>query len=264
MKVLVGPSKKAYYIHRQKLTNSSRFFKAALTNNWHEGETNLVRLRETDLVIFDRYVQWLYHGTPRWLERLKTTYDRTHGSVEVTTAATGTVTLWDVKEQPLSTGGDFEPTWADEARLLVTAYFLGDMLQCPGFRNAIIDALTAISQLGQQLTAPNLFVEMVMDRPTLSKKLRHLMLDVFISSHRGERMVNPFSCVRWAELDLPIDMLHICAERMFEAGTVDSITTMTTEDLCRRYHDHESGARRCGSLPVGLPRWMLARDTSQT
>ena len=58
--LLVGESKKAFYVHQEQLCEVSPFFKAAFTSEFREGSEKRMDLVEEDEDTFDHFIQWLY------------------------------------------------------------------------------------------------------------------------------------------------------------------------------------------------------------
>ncbi|KAL9073490.1 MAG: hypothetical protein Q9161_002911 [Pseudevernia consocians] len=58
--LLVGKSKKAFYVHQEQLCEVSPFFKAAFTSEFREGSEKKMDLVEENEDIFDCFIQWLY------------------------------------------------------------------------------------------------------------------------------------------------------------------------------------------------------------
>lgn len=58
--LLVGKSKKPFYVHQEQLCEVSSFFKAAFTSSFRESFEKTMDLEEENEDIFDRFVQWLY------------------------------------------------------------------------------------------------------------------------------------------------------------------------------------------------------------
>ena len=62
-KVVVGSDEQCFYVHTSLLCRHSKFFKAALKEEWAEGQERLVELLEEDPDMFNYYIQWLHDGT---------------------------------------------------------------------------------------------------------------------------------------------------------------------------------------------------------
>jgi hypothetical protein len=61
--VLVGPDEHPFQIHQDAICDKSKFFKAACSKRWVEGQEKLVRLPEAHVDVFQAYSNWIYSGT---------------------------------------------------------------------------------------------------------------------------------------------------------------------------------------------------------
>jgi hypothetical protein len=63
IKVLVGANELRYTIHKDIVCAKSKFFRAACSSRWREGEEKTVRLPEIRKPkIFQNYVDWIHSG----------------------------------------------------------------------------------------------------------------------------------------------------------------------------------------------------------
>ena len=60
--IVVGPTEQRFYVHSSVLQSSSAFFKAALKQQWSEGQAHEVKLSEDKAHVFGIYAGWLYTG----------------------------------------------------------------------------------------------------------------------------------------------------------------------------------------------------------
>ncbi|KAK3062100.1 hypothetical protein LTS18_004822 [Coniosporium uncinatum] len=109
--ILVGKKATPFTMHKDLVSNSSLFFKAAINGNWKESEEGIVRLSEDAPETFDIYYKWLYFG------KLFVEFE-------------GDTTYTDGKR----TSNKLLPR-------LTTLYQLGDKFQDHRFENAVMDAL---------------------------------------------------------------------------------------------------------------------------
>ena len=58
--VLVGPNEQPFLVHKDMICAKSKFFKAACSEHWVEGEEKKVRLPEVDPSVFQGYLSWVY------------------------------------------------------------------------------------------------------------------------------------------------------------------------------------------------------------
>lgn len=64
--LLAGPHSVSFLVHRNLLVSHSSFFKAALTSEFEEANTNIICLPEQDPEIVGLFVQWCYTGDPHY------------------------------------------------------------------------------------------------------------------------------------------------------------------------------------------------------
>ena len=57
--VTVGDEEKEFILHTDVAARSSKFFRAAMSNDWKESRQNRVTLKELETVDFELYLQWL-------------------------------------------------------------------------------------------------------------------------------------------------------------------------------------------------------------
>lgn len=62
IKVLIGPEEQIFIIHTDIVCAKSRFFKAACSDRWKEGQEECVRLPNVEPETFQCYVDWMYGG----------------------------------------------------------------------------------------------------------------------------------------------------------------------------------------------------------
>lgn len=60
--VLVGEEEKRFIIHQDAVCAKSKFFQAACSTRWLEGQERIVRLRDVDPTVFQAYSRWVYSG----------------------------------------------------------------------------------------------------------------------------------------------------------------------------------------------------------
>jgi hypothetical protein len=58
--VVVGEEKKEVPVIKSLVTRSSKFFQAAMKDNWKEAQEQRVPLPDTNVHVFEGYLQWLY------------------------------------------------------------------------------------------------------------------------------------------------------------------------------------------------------------
>ena len=60
--VLVGKEEKRFTLHQDAVCAKSKFFQAACSKEWLEGQERVVRLPETEDTTFHEYCTWVYSG----------------------------------------------------------------------------------------------------------------------------------------------------------------------------------------------------------
>lgn len=58
--VLIGSEERRFVVHKDVICSSSKFFKAACSANWKEGQEGIVRLPTAKPPVFEMYMDWLY------------------------------------------------------------------------------------------------------------------------------------------------------------------------------------------------------------
>jgi len=114
--VLVGPKETRFSIHQEAICDKSKFFKAACSKRWIEGQEKLLRLPEAKPGVFRRYSNWIYSGLISGMR------------------CTQTSSIEDKTSEHVS---------------LINLYLLGDSLDDIQLRN------TAIQELSKHLDASN-------------------------------------------------------------------------------------------------------------
>jgi hypothetical protein len=60
--VLVGEEEQRFILHQDVVCAKSKFFKAACSKRWREGQEQVVRLPEVKTAVFQAYSTWIYSG----------------------------------------------------------------------------------------------------------------------------------------------------------------------------------------------------------
>jgi hypothetical protein len=58
--VLAGSEERHFFVHADVICVKSKFFRAACSDRWKEGQEKLIHLPEVELRAFQRYVDWTY------------------------------------------------------------------------------------------------------------------------------------------------------------------------------------------------------------
>jgi hypothetical protein len=138
--VLVGPAEQCFTIHNGVLCNKSRFFRAACSTRWTQGQNKVVQLPDVDPLVFQRYVDWSY------------------GDILVS-----------------GTRKDLHK----KLSILVDLHLLADKLDDVKLRNRTITALTRCSWVGH-LCPPVPIITLIWSNTTSSSALRKLVIDMLM------------------------------------------------------------------------------------
>ncbi|KAI9705320.1 MAG: hypothetical protein M1820_005150 [Bogoriella megaspora] len=197
--VHVGEPPRTFTIPSGLLTHSSRYFLAALRNNWREAEAQSVALPEDSPTIFEIYDTWLY-----------------------------TRRLFD--PEPFTSRYMVILTW-DE---LVASYAFAQMRGCMGFGNAVIDA--CITKMTTEAGYPFYIVRFVYRNTEKGCGLRRLLADAAVATI-GEAMVQKIAASGDSEKypwEYVVDLLSAFAPsgpRKLKWADLEGI------DRCQ-YHEH--------------------------
>ena len=63
IKILVGVAEASFHVHKTLLVNQSLYFNAALTGDWKEASSGLVRLSDVKVESFELFVSWIYNAS---------------------------------------------------------------------------------------------------------------------------------------------------------------------------------------------------------
>lgn len=66
--LLVGPSKKAFVVHKALLVNTCDSFKKATSGEWTESRSNVHTLDDVNVQVFEMFMRWLYTGVLHCLD----------------------------------------------------------------------------------------------------------------------------------------------------------------------------------------------------
>ena len=209
--VLVGEEKKKYVIHKNIVCQSSPFFDAAVKGQWKEAAEMVVRMPETKPEIFSAYVGWLYTGN------------------------------LDVKATPdTKYTKAMEPADVEAIQFkLVDAYRLGDYVQDPTFRNAVVDDWKTLTESTEQLFSVAV-INRLWNLVGHDSKLTSMITDYYAA----DCTTAVFDEV--AER-LPHSLVVRIARRGIEERAMDFNQRKPRNRPRCCYHDHESEDMKCES-----------------
>jgi hypothetical protein len=161
--LLVGEEQEQMLVHASYLSARSEFFEAALSKNWKEGQSRVIKLPEDDPATVAQYLDWCYNN------RLPTQH------------------VWSI-DYPAG------PMFLALARL----YVYGERVLDVSIRSAIIENFVAFSGVVNcrsvvhaQYPSPDA-IEMVYKGTTATAPIRRLFVDIYVK--HGER--------KWLEAEL--------------------------------------------------------------
>jgi hypothetical protein len=157
--ILVGSEEQSFMVHQDLICDKSRFFKAACSDHWREGQDRVVRLPNIDPIAFKAYCGWVYSG-----ELPKNTCT------------------------PTSSVGDK----VDEQRLLVDLYILGDKLDDLQMRNQANSQLLDTMHRQRMLCNPGTLKRVYASTPPGSL-LRRMLVDVTLARQRPSSFAEKIS-----------------------------------------------------------------------
>ena len=111
-----GDSVESFSLHQQRACQKSGFFEAAFGNEWKEKEEKLIRLPDYEPEHFHIFFLWLYGS------KIYSSQDGDIGADE---------------NESVTGGDETDREW----ERLAYAWTIGAYLQCPEFKNAIVDAI---------------------------------------------------------------------------------------------------------------------------
>jgi len=145
--VLVGENKKRFILHQNAVCDKSKFFKAACSKQWLEGQERIVRLPEVDEVTFQAYFRWIYSG--------------------------------DVQE-PTCTEQSDASAKRTEQESLIKLYLLGDTLDDVELRSKATSRLFTVMRSHDTIpSVPNL--NLIYESTMSGSPLRKMVVDVFVA-----------------------------------------------------------------------------------
>ena len=137
---------KRFILHHDAVCSKSKFFRAACSERWLEGQERIVRLPEAKPVAFQEYCRWIYYGQ----------------------VADGTCTMTSSNIEKLG-----------ETQRLIDLYLLGDQLDDTQLRNQA--NIKLFKSLQNANTMPSIAqMELVWDSTTRGSSLRKLLVDVVV------------------------------------------------------------------------------------
>lgn len=147
MTVLVGKKEKHFILHQDAVCAKSKFFKAACSKQWLEGQERIVRLPEAQPATFQSYCHWIYSE--------------------------------DLPE-PTCTDESAKRDKLAEQKTLIKLYLLGDILDDVQLRDKATSVLF-VAMRRQQIPPSVGNMKLIYESTPSSSLLRKMIVDVFIS-----------------------------------------------------------------------------------
>lgn len=145
--VFVGEEKKRFILHQNAVCARSKFFKAACSNRWREGQERVVQLPEVEVTTFQSYCHWIYSDD---LPEYTCTMDS------------------DTRDKNL------------EQKLTIKLYLLGDTLDDVELRNKTTSRLFASMRSLEMLPTPA-NMKLIYESTPSGSLLRKMLVDAWIS-----------------------------------------------------------------------------------
>ncbi|CAD0082836.1 unnamed protein product [Aureobasidium vineae] len=197
--------------HRNLLMSISGFFARGLTPGFREAEAKLFELEEEDSATFSVFEQWVYK------DRL---FIKRPTSIESASAS--------------DTDDDDHQEWECLPRL----YTLGERLDAPNFKDAVISAI--IEKVAETKVMPDTWASYVYQNTVSGNALRRLIVDFHVFAHQG-RLLKKGACPDAVEPGY--EFLQDVVQRMADVGqeVFTAGGEMPWVDACV-YHEHGQGA----------------------
>ncbi|KAK0115542.1 hypothetical protein ONS95_000181 [Cadophora gregata] len=171
LKIIVGPQAEDFLINEEVICKQSQFFKTTCRTLWQSGRARTVTLLDDDPTIFAIFLSWLITGD----------IESSDGFNQVTAP-------------PYAEAHTIEQRYAQWEQLR-RCYTLGDDLLAPGFQNAIIDCLIAVSSC--LIMNHNMFpcrtsqeLEIIYETTYPGSGLRKLVVDLAVKCMGVESLEN--------------------------------------------------------------------------
>ena len=148
----MGPEEKRFSVHKEAICAKSKFFAAACSKRWIEGQEKLVRLPETKAEAFKEYCKWVYSGV----------IPNTHCT-------------------PTSDDKDK----IDEKNLFISLYLLGDSLEDVQLRNVAIQAFCNGLRAADTLPQSSKYTEIWSSTPSGSR-FRKQLVDLVLARYNRD------------------------------------------------------------------------------
>ncbi|KAI4725118.1 hypothetical protein E4T49_07127 [Aureobasidium sp. EXF-10728] len=215
-------------LHRNLLTSISGFFARGLNSGFRESETKVFELVEEDAATFSVFEQWVYKDR-LFIKKA---------------SASESASFSDAEDD------DDGQEWESLPRL----YTLGERLDAPNFKDAVISAI--IEKVAETNVVPDTWASYVYQNTVSGNTLRRLIVDFHVFAHQG-RLLGKEACPDAVEPEYEFlrDVVQRVAEvgqRAFAVGGVE----MPWGDACSLTQAIKvDEPRLLGGMGTGGARW---------
>jgi hypothetical protein len=144
---LVGPEETPFSVHQEAICDKSKFFRAACSKRWVEGQERRVRLPEVKVEAFRHYCKWIYSGS--------------------------------IPTSLCTPESELDGKVAEHA-LLVSLYVLGDSLDDVQLRNLTTQELSTSLERSDLLPSPSMYADVWSSTPSGSL-FRKQLIDIVVA-----------------------------------------------------------------------------------
>lgn len=207
-----GPSND-FMIHEDLVRTSSPFFEKAMSGDWVESNTRTISLYSMAHAAFGLFFNWLY-----------------------------TRVIWSAGDECDTAPGT---EGVKEIKLLLTAYLLGEMIQCTDFKDTIIDTYIESTRKTGSGISPS-WIKNIWKRTPASSEIREVFLDSIVNGSREywddywEDCYTPEAM--WQLLRILTD--HESERRDGKANPAARPSPVDQTDPCH-YHKHDKHGLSC-------------------
>lgn len=205
-----GDEKKDFTVYASFATESSEFFRAALSRDWKEARERRVQLQETTVADFQLYLQYLYTGRMIILHHY-----------------------------------DFRISGVTLVRLYVLGDYLGDNRLC----NSIIDAVIAHPVLRKDgVVFSSAAVDLAWEKTTSGSILRKVLLELIMCNLSSVPFPSFFEDMGAWSKEVSVDVFrHMTGYPSIQDAIDAAVRNIGGEiwDTCSEYHRHGEGEPKC-------------------
>jgi len=207
VKVGTANQEKTFYIDRELVVRSSKWFRTALSGEWKEADGS-VTLEEQDPKLFETYAQWLYSGD-----------------------------VYSGKDQALVDTPDHK-SWDTEWDRLFQLHYLSVYYQDIGFGNATLDAM--LEKFMSTKRFPIGYASQIYENTFEGSKLRALYVDFHVSLGLCKALLKKSNDEDGAPYEFLHDVINEVAMQGHTFSELKGEYCVKFEFPCFYYHEHKS------------------------